>query len=133
VRRIVLLALFLATTASAAPPNRPEVESWREDLRVQLRELPNRHPAPFLHVTRAEWDSAGASLDKRLPTLSRDQRLVEFMRLVALIGDAHTNLEPDSSLGLRFYPLELYSFDDGLFVRPSLPTCLRHRAHGSLV
>ena len=39
------------------------------------------------------------------------------MQLVALVGDAHTAVEPDPSLGLRHYPLELYSFDDGLFVR----------------
>ena len=49
------------------------------------------------------------------------------MQLVAMLGDAHTVLEPDSSLGLRFYPLELYAFDDGLFVRRA------DAAHGALV
>jgi hypothetical protein len=39
------------------------------------------------------------------------------MRLVASVGDAHTDLDPGPALGLRFYGLELYAFDDGLFVR----------------
>ena len=46
---------------------------------------------------------------------------------MTLLGDAHTNVEPDSSLGLRFYPLELYAFDDGLFVRSA------DVAHASIV
>jgi hypothetical protein len=34
-----------------------------------------------------------------------------------MLGDAHSNLEPGPALGLRFYPLELHSFEDGLYVR----------------
>lgn len=99
-----------ATTASDAA-------AWRADLKVLAEEVPKRHPAPFLKLSRAQWDSAVASIDRRLPILSRNQSLVELYRLVALLGDAHTNLQPERSLGLRYYPLELYAFEDGLFVR----------------
>ncbi len=105
----------------------PSVATWRASLKLLTSELPKRHPAPFLQISEARWDSAAASLDRRLPSLSRNQALVGFMQLVTLLGDAHTNLEPDSSLGLRFYPLELYAFDDGLFVRRT------DRAHAALV
>ena len=124
-RRALALTLLLVTAISAAPAERPEVSAWRNDLRTILRELPQRHPAAFLNVERARWDSAGASLERRLPGLDRDQALVECMRLVALLGDAHTVLAPDSARGLRFYPLELYAFEDGLFVRRADPA---HRA-----
>jgi hypothetical protein len=107
----------VAAAAASVAPASPDLETWRAGLGLLARELPNRHPAPFLHITRAQWDSACASLDQRLPTMTRNQRLVGFLELVAAVGDAHTSLEPDSALGLRFYPLELYSFDDGLFVR----------------
>ena len=114
----LLVAPLLATTPAAGAPAAPSgIAAWRSDLALLRRELPTRHPAPFLNVTRARWDSAAAALDRRLPSLSRDLALVEFMRLVALLGDAHTSLDPGPALGLRFYPLELYAFDDGLFIR----------------
>ncbi len=120
----LIAVLFAAAPVRAVPPDAP---TWHAALQQLRRELPARHPAPFLHVTIARWDSAADDLDRRLPTLTRDQRLVGFMELVAMLGDAHTVLEPDSTFGLRFYPIELYSFDDGLFVRRADP------AHAALV
>lgn len=115
-RVIVYAALLWTGTLSAQTPP-PDLAGWQADLQLLAAELPRRHPAPFLRITAAQWDSATASVARRLPTLSRNQILVEFYRLVALVGDAHTVVQPDLSLGLRYYPLELYVFDDGLFVR----------------
>src|SRR5262245_2421807 len=112
-----VLAGIATTPALPATPAQPPLATWRAGLNLLARELPKRHPAPFLHLTRAQWDSSCASLDRRLPGMTRNQRLVGFLQLVAAVGDGHTNLEPDSTLGLRFYPLELYSFEDGLFIR----------------
>lgn len=126
-RRLLLLALLLTTTVVTPCHSAPTVTTWRADLKLLTSELPKRHPAPFLRVSQARWDSAAASLDRRMPSMSRNQILVGFMQLITLLSDAHTNLEPDSSLGLRFYPIELYAFDDGLFVRSA------DRAHAALV
>jgi len=117
-RRLLVCAILCgsATLAAQTAP-RPGTAGWRSDVRLLARELPKRHPAPFANITAAQWDSAVTRLDRRLPALSQNQRLVELLRLVALVGDAHTNVEPDPALGLRYYPLELYSFEDGLFVR----------------
>jgi hypothetical protein len=129
----LLLFLMLAVTpvaatgVHAATTAQPEPAAWRRELQTLVRELPKRHPAPFLHVTQARWDSAATSLDKRLASASRNQMMVGFMQLVTLLGDAHTVVQPDSALGLRYYPFELYSFDDGLFVRRA------DKAHASLV
>ena len=106
---------------------RPTVAGWRADLQLLAREFPARHPAPFLNITRAQWDSAVASLDRRLPTLDQDQTLVAFFQLVALPGDAHTTVQPNPARPLHYYPIELYSFEDGLFVRRA------DSAHASLV
>src|SRR5229473_2911999 len=112
-----LATVMLRATVLGAQTPSPDVAAWRADLHLLATELPARHPAPFLKITRAEWDSAVARLDRRLPDLNRDQILVELFRLVAALGDAHTGIEPTPSLGLRYYPVELYSFEDGLFVR----------------
>ena len=117
-RSFLFVVLLSAAAPGVAAPAAPAgVAAWRSDLALLRRELPARHPAPFLKVSRARWDSAAAALERRLPSLNRDQALVGFMSLVAMLGDAHTVLDPGPALGLRFYPLELYAFDDGLFVR----------------
>jgi hypothetical protein len=126
-RLSVTLAFLWSATLPAQTVPAPDVAAWRADLRLLASELPRRHPAPFHRITAAQWDSATARLDRRLPTLTRNQTLVEFWRLVALIGDAHTVIQPDLSLGLRYYPLELYAFEDGLFVRRA------DSAHAALV
>jgi hypothetical protein len=70
-----------------------------------------------LKITPAQWDSAVSSIDSRIPNLSRNRMLVELFRLVALVGDAHTSVQLDASVGRRYYPLELYGFEDGVYVR----------------
>ena len=112
---IWILACSGATLAGQAPDAR--VIDWRADVTLLARELPRRHPDPFRRITRAQWDSAANDLDRRLSGLTRNQALVGILRLVAMVGDAHTTVEPTPELGLRYYPIELYSFDDGLFVR----------------
>jgi hypothetical protein len=116
-RPSVSVALLWSSVLSAQTAPAPDVAAWRGDLRLLATELPRRHPAPFHRITAAQWDSATGSLNRRLPTLTRNQTLVELYRLVALIGDAHTVVQPHPALGLRYYPLELYAFEDGLFVR----------------
>ena len=117
VRMQVLVSVCWCAGLAAQAATSTDPAAWRADLRILAEEVPKRHPAPFLNISRAQWDSAVSAIDRRLPTLSRNQSLVELYRLIAFLGDAHTNLQPEPSLGLRYYPLELYSFEDGLFVR----------------
>ncbi len=117
-KRTLVCTLVCCWTSLAAQTLSPqEAAAWRADLRVLARELPARHPAPFIKITAAQWDSAVASIDRRIPTLSRNRMLVELLQLVALVGDAHTSVQPDASLTRRYYPLELYGFEDGVYVR----------------
>lgn len=92
---------------------------WREDLRVMAQEMPKYHKDLFHTVTRLQFDSAVASLSKRIPQLTRHQIIVEMARIAAMIGDGHTNIAPsrDPKIGFRTYPLQFYLFKDGLFIR----------------
>ena len=107
--------LVCPSLISAQSP--PGTAAWQSDLRLLAREMPARHPGAFASITRAQWDSAVGSLAARMPRLSQNERIVEFFRLVALVGDAHTAVQPTPPLRMRYYPLELYRFEDGLFVR----------------
>jgi hypothetical protein len=125
----IALALvgFLALPGARATPqtsaDRPGdstfVRQWREDLAYLARELPRRHKNLFHTMRREQFDSALAVLDRKLPMLARHQVIVELARIVARAGDGHTNVAPtrDPKIGFRTYPVKLYFFKDGLFVR----------------
>jgi hypothetical protein len=48
--------------------------------------------------------------------MNEEQRVVGAMRLIALIGDTHTQLEPNRSDFAVWYPIRIYEFTDGYFV-----------------
>ncbi|MFN8177314.1 MAG: hypothetical protein U0167_05270 [bacterium] len=98
-------------------------DAWQQDVRVITEELPRRHPNLFYRMTRAAWDSAGAAIERRLPTMNRDQTITALMEWVALVQDGHTTINPmfDRALGARYYPVDFFLFEDGLFVRAAAP------------
>ena len=105
--------------AAAASSDSSSVRQWREDLAYLARELPRRHKNLFHTISRQQFDSALGAVDRKLPGLARHQVIVELARLVALVGDGHTNIAPtrDPKIGFHTYPVRLYFFKDGLFIR----------------
>jgi hypothetical protein len=137
--RLLLALLLWISLPSAALPQEPareggrlparEVENWREDLRTMAREMPRRHRNLFHTVTREQFEAAVARLDSRIPLLAQHQIIVEMARIAAMVGDGHTNIAPtrDPKIGFRSYPVRLYLFRDGLYVRAA------SREHADLV
>src|ERR1044072_5557587 len=133
----VLLCVLLCAAPSfaqgAAPTNtvvsQAEAEKWREDLRHMAREMEGRHKNLFHAITREQFESPVKRLDERIPTLARHQIIVELARIVASIGDGHTNVAPPRApkIGFRTLPFKLYLFKDGMFVRAA------ERGHAELL
>ncbi|MBV8859769.1 MAG: tetratricopeptide repeat protein [Acidobacteria bacterium] len=133
----VLLCLLLCAAPSfaqgvgpgSAAVSQAEAEKWREDLRYMAREMELRHKNLFHTMTREQFETAVRRLDERIPSLARHQIVVELMRIVALVGDGHTNLSPtrDPKVGFRTLPVKLYLFKDGMFVRAA------ERGHADLL
>lgn len=99
---------------------------WREDLRFMAGEMQKKHKNLFHTVTREQFDSAVKKLDERIPNLARHQIIVEIARIVAMVGDGHTVIPFSAMHGLpsktnfRQYPVKLYFFKDGLFVKSAV-------------
>lgn len=113
-----------STKSVAASLTAAEAEKWREDLRVLATEMPLRHRNLFHTVKREQFEAAVKSLNERIPTMTRNQVIVEFVRLVAMVEDGHTSiagLVSDPKIGFRSYPLSLYFFKDGLYVITASP------------
>jgi tetratricopeptide (TPR) repeat protein len=122
---IFCLALFATpiftqnAKSVAAGISAAEAEKWREDLRYMAEEMPRRHRNLFHSMTREQFETAVKSLNERIPSLTRNQIIVEFTRIVAMVKDGHTSIAgllSDPKVGFRSYPLSLYFFKDGLFV-----------------
>ncbi len=126
---LFLLFLFLFEGNSALAQEtgqkavKTEAEKWREDLRVMAEEMPKRHRNLFHSIKREQFESAVKNLDARIPQLARHQIIVEMAKIVAMIGDGHTNIYPSRDVKIAFQalPIKLYFFKDGLFVRAAKP------------
>lgn len=92
---------------------------WREDLRDLAAEIPRRHKNAFHSVTREDFERAVAELDSAIPGLTDDQIVVGLMRIIAMIGDGHTQYAMPATF--RFFPVELYWFGDTLRVTRVAP------------
>jgi tetratricopeptide (TPR) repeat protein len=105
----------------ASPGEIPQLngEQWRADLHYFAEQMPKRHKNLFHAMTQEQFTNAVQKLDGEIAVLNRDQIIVGLARIVARVGDGHTSLSPyyNPSLGFHLYPLHLYMFKDGLFVR----------------
>lgn len=127
--RAVLLGPFLWTLLltyplQAAPPT---VQQWREDLAYLSERLRQLHPNVYHAVSPDEFEKMVVAIDKRIPELQPHEIIVEFIRLVAAVGDGHSRFNvpsprpdftpADPSLYFHRLPILLEFFSDGLFIR----------------
>jgi len=122
--QILALVFLLAVTGvaqglSAQVVDKVEAEKWRADLRFMAAAMPKYHKNLFHSMTREAFNSAVTKLDRQIPNLARHQIIVEMARIVAMVGDGHTNIAPtrDAKIGFNTLPIKLYYFDNDLIVR----------------
>jgi hypothetical protein len=121
-RRVLLFsAATLAAAALLAPGSSSAPATVAEDVRLLRDMIESVHPEPYREVSRARFRGEAATAARRAPSLDANQRLVDLLRLVALLGvrNGHTGIFPLDSGNVRqphLYPLRLYDFSAGLFV-----------------
>jgi hypothetical protein len=114
-------ALAQAAQAAASTPAMT-AEKWQQDLRFMASEIEKMHKNAFHRVSREDFYKEVKALDQRIPSLEDHQVVVEFIRIVAMIGDGHTGLRWGAHLGAGgVLPIRFYHFDDGIFVQHTLP------------
>ena len=84
-------------------------EQWQKDLQYLAKELPRRHKNAFHTVSREQFERAVAELSAAIPSLQDHEIQVGLMKIVAMVGDAHTELSGFGGTFRRF-PLNLYWF-----------------------
>ena len=121
--RIAAAIATVTAFASSSAQSKPDISAWRKDLQMIATTLPSTHPNAFYRMKRESWDSAVASIDARLPSMTRNQAMVAFGQLVAMVSDGHTSINPlfDRAMDIHYYPVRFELFDDGLFIRSAAP------------
>jgi C-terminal processing protease CtpA/Prc len=109
-----LLALH---SESALPPL--EARAWREDLQFLAEKMERNHKSLYHTTSREQFTASVAALDERIPSLERHEVIVEMAKIVASVGDGHTNIYPtrDARIGFHSLPLALTFFGDELYIR----------------
>jgi tetratricopeptide (TPR) repeat protein len=107
-----------ARVYTTAPIPASDVPGWRSDLQQLTTELQAKHPNPFHKTDRARFLAAAAQLDARIPQMAAHEIIIEFERLVALVGDGHTNINLAMADGVDFHqlPVRFGNYRDGWFV-----------------
>jgi hypothetical protein len=98
------------------------VEQWSQDLRYLAERMEQIHPNLYWRVPKEAFQNMIAQVEKKLPDLTRNQIIMEFVKIVALI-DGHTTvpLLQQPVANFHIYPLRFYLFNDGLYAIDAKP------------
>ncbi len=113
----ILAVLLSLSSASAMTPS--EARRWQEDLRFMARQMEENHKNLYHSVSAQEFAARIAALNARIPSLTRAQVIVEMAKIVAAVGDGHTNIYPtrDLKIGFHTLPVTFTFFGPQLYVR----------------
>jgi len=114
---IVPAAIVCAFAASViSPAQAASVADWRHDLDQLVAHVRTTHPDPFSRVGELTFVRAVEALKDDLDELTEEQRVVRVMRIMALLGDAHSTIEPRTEAFAAWYPIRIVEFTDGYFI-----------------
>jgi hypothetical protein len=93
-------------------------DAWRQDLLYLVGEIKRLHVYMYHTVSPEDFQSKISSINKRIPSLTDQQVVFEFMQLLSLVGNGHNFIIPGFGAKGSFsqIPMQFYWFSDGLYV-----------------
>ncbi|MEO8042916.1 MAG: tetratricopeptide repeat protein [Acidobacteriota bacterium] len=118
---VTLLSFVFTLHIHAQSSPKLTAAQWQADVRFLGDELPRRHKNAYHRMKREDFEAAVNQLYKAVPTMTDDEIAVALMKLVAMVHDGHTSLDPRQFVRGGIYPIRLYRFSDGMYVRAAAP------------
>ncbi len=119
---LVVLPFVLSVRAHAQAEM--TAEKWRKDLRYLQEVVTTERSNLFHKITNTEFKHAADELHAKIPQLQRHEIIVGLARVVARFRIGHTVLplqvwqrEADANIAFHRFPLLVYLFSDGVYVR----------------
>ncbi|MBZ5581484.1 MAG: hypothetical protein LAQ30_04625 [Acidobacteriia bacterium] len=103
-------------TSGPAPAALPNAQRWQADVSALASQMLVLHGMPLPGISQADFQAEAADLYNRIPTRSDAEIRTSLLKLVASIGDAHTDVTWPWPSPFRMLPLSFYWFDDGIFI-----------------
>lgn len=116
-----LIFAFIVCTSSHAQTDASSLTTaqWHEDLKVLATKLPRKHANAFHFISREQFESEVADLDRKLNQRNPDQIYVGMDRIVNSIGDGHTHMRLPSDHAQL--PIEVARFGNDYRVVATTP------------
>lgn len=116
---ILGFALLGCTTTNPGPSLDRNVDHmWSRDIEVMFDTLPGKHKNLFFQLPEAEYRKRLVELNERAADLSAPEFEIALRRILAEVGDAHTNV---SFAHDSLFPLHFQAFAEGIFVVAATP------------
>jgi hypothetical protein len=96
-----------------------EARAWQEDLRFMAEQMREKHKNLYHSLSPQEFNAKVEALNASIATLTRAQVIVGMAKIVAAVGDGHTNIYPtrDPRIGFHTLPVAFTFFGNQLYVR----------------
>jgi len=95
--------------------NDVEVKNWKADLEFYAKEMPEKHIDLYHTISKQSFNEEVTQLKSSLPSLTKNQLLIELMKLTHKIEDGHTSF-PLWGANLKSFPIQLKMLKGDLYV-----------------
>ena len=113
----LLLSVFLVFQSGSVRHASERQAPFLEDAEILVEALKERHPNPFGRVSEEEFRTSLEAIANDIDELDQFGLALRPRQAVATLGDTHTAVEFDPSLGeAGRLPLEFAWFADGLYI-----------------
>ena len=94
------------------------LERWSTDLDFFKMAFETIHFNLHRKVSKSDWEQGIVDITNTIQILTDDEIVTKLMQLVAKLGDGHTFVRPplQGINKLKFYPIQLYQFKEGVYV-----------------
>jgi hypothetical protein len=101
----------------------PTTDQMREGIQLLVKTIQARHPNPYRHFSKEEWDGHIEATLKRVESLDEVGYYAEVRQIAGMVGDVHTSAYPmrGSDVLKDAFALRLWYFEDGLYIRATAP------------
>lgn len=87
--------------------------NWKSDLKQLKEELPKSHNFLFHNITEKEFNDKIDQLEASREKINPYKMVVEFSKIIASVGDAHTMLEIPKN---NMLPFKVFNFEEGIYM-----------------
>jgi len=93
-------------------------DSWRQDLLFLVGEIKRLHVNMYHAISPQAFQGRVDQINKKIPSLTDQQVVFEFMQLLGSVGNGHNFIVPGFGAKGSFsqMPMQFYWFSDGLYI-----------------